>query len=276
VSGTPPPLAPAGRAFWEDVAGAYGSESGYFERAGMLTVAAAGLRAGERVADIACGTGACLLPAARGVGPAGTVVGVDQSETMAARARQALAAAGAGNARVATGDAGALPLAAGSFDAVLCGLGVGFFTDLRRAVAEIARVLRDGGRFAWSVAAGGGSEWAFLRRAYARFGLLRMMTQARAAQDTGSMPAALDQAGLTPAAQERHVVQVRFAGFDAWWEWLMASGMREFINRLDQSQQSLFRALVRAGASGITDDSGLVLRQNFIVRSAVKNARWSP
>ena len=93
------------------------------------------LPTGALVADVACGSGATLdVLADRGL----LGVGVDIE-------RRALARAG-GVAVV--GDAHALPLATGAYDAALCECAVSTFTDPERAVAELARVVRPGGQVA--------------------------------------------------------------------------------------------------------------------------------
>jgi SAM-dependent methyltransferase len=263
---------PGGEHFWDGAAVGYGAGSSFFADAGEALVATAGLTGGESVADIACGTGASLLPAARLLAGGGFVIGVDRSVAMAALARRAVTAASAdlASVRVAAGDVLALPLRDAAFDVVLCGLGVGFFTDLVGALAEVARVLRPGGRFSWSVAAGGGPGWGFLGRAYARFGLLRMLTAERAGNSRYSMPAALDSAGLEPQARTEHVIQTRFASADAWWEWLLATGMGELIARLDPGARAAFRDSVIGSVSLLADGHGIQLSQRLIVSSATR------
>lgn len=102
---------------------------------------------GERVLDVGCGTGTLALAARRRVGAAGTVHGVDAAAEMVARAQQKAARAGLAAAfDVAPADA--LPFPHGAFDAVLCTLVVHHLpAGLRpRAIAEMRRVLRPGGR----------------------------------------------------------------------------------------------------------------------------------
>ena len=107
-------------------------------------VAAAGsLRPGERVLDVACGTGAVAREAARSVGAGGTVVGLDNNPGMLAVAR-AVSAATAVEWREA--DAMAMPFADAEFDVVLCQLGLQYFPDRLAAMQEIHRVLVPDGR----------------------------------------------------------------------------------------------------------------------------------
>jgi SAM-dependent methyltransferase len=105
-------------------------------------------RGGERVLDVACGTGRLALDLARAVGPGGSVVGVDLSAAMVDAARRRVAAHGIGNAVFEGMDAEALALPDASFDVVVCALGLMYMPDPRQALREMARVLRPGGRIA--------------------------------------------------------------------------------------------------------------------------------
>jgi len=108
----------------------------------------AGVGPGARVLDVATGTGDLALELARRVHPGGEVVGVDFAEAMLARARLKAAAPGAAGVRprFELGDALSLPFPADSFDAAGAGFGVRNFSDLRHGLAEMARVVRPGGR----------------------------------------------------------------------------------------------------------------------------------
>jgi demethylmenaquinone methyltransferase / 2-methoxy-6-polyprenyl-1,4-benzoquinol methylase len=96
---------------------------------------------GDRVLDVATGTGDLAVELARRVGAAGEVTGSDFSEEMLARAR-----AKAPGLRWEWGNALELPYASGRFDAVTVGFGARNFSDLDRGLAEMARVARPGGR----------------------------------------------------------------------------------------------------------------------------------
>jgi demethylmenaquinone methyltransferase/2-methoxy-6-polyprenyl-1,4-benzoquinol methylase len=105
---------------------------------------------GSRVLDVATGTGDLALELARRVAPSGEVVGSDFSEGMLARAR-AKAGTGDGGStqapiRFEWGDALELPYESDSFDAATVGFGARNFSDLRQGLAEMARVVRPGGR----------------------------------------------------------------------------------------------------------------------------------
>jgi ubiquinone/menaquinone biosynthesis C-methylase UbiE len=106
------------------------------------------LKAGERILDVACGTGLLTFKAVALVGPQGEVVGADISEQMIKSARAAAAARGTANVRFERMDAEALKFSDSSFDAVLCALGLMYVPDPERAVREFHRLVRSGGRAA--------------------------------------------------------------------------------------------------------------------------------
>ena len=105
---------------------------------------------GERVLDVACGTGSVARHVAPMVGAHGKVVALDISPAMLAVARTLPAPAGA-TITWLDGDATRLALPDDAFDLVLCQQGVQFFPDRAAAVREMRRVLTDGGRVVLSV-----------------------------------------------------------------------------------------------------------------------------
>lgn len=115
-------------------------------QAAMLEAAA--LAPGERVIDVACGTGIVSAAAARAVGASGRVLGIDIAEQMVEAARQRALP----QARFMRMDGEALDgIADASFDVALCALGLMYLPAPERALREMARVLLPGGRVALAV-----------------------------------------------------------------------------------------------------------------------------
>jgi ubiquinone/menaquinone biosynthesis C-methylase UbiE len=110
---------------------------------------AARIAPGMRVLDIAAGTGLAAEAALKIVGPSGHVTAADLSPAMVEKSRSRLGHAR--NASVVVADGQALSFPDESFDAVVCSLGLMFFPDAPRGLAEFHRVLRSGGRAAVSV-----------------------------------------------------------------------------------------------------------------------------
>jgi ubiquinone/menaquinone biosynthesis C-methylase UbiE len=112
-------------------------------------IEAADLRPGERVLDVACGTGIVTRLAADRVRADGSVAGLDPNPAMLAVAREAAS----GEAPITWHEAHAehIPLDDDRFDVVLCGMGLQFFANRAAALREIRRVLAPGGRFVANV-----------------------------------------------------------------------------------------------------------------------------
>jgi demethylmenaquinone methyltransferase/2-methoxy-6-polyprenyl-1,4-benzoquinol methylase len=99
---------------------------------------------GDRVLDVACGTGDLALELARRVGPGGAVLGCDFSERMLELAREK--AVGAPGVRFEWANALELPYDDDAFAAATVGFGARNFADLEQGLREMARVVRPGGR----------------------------------------------------------------------------------------------------------------------------------
>jgi ubiquinone/menaquinone biosynthesis C-methylase UbiE len=109
-------------------------------------LALAALTPGARVLDVACGTGLVTFPAADAVRPGGSVVATDLSEAMVTRLAEAAAARGAAHVRAERMDAEDLRVPDASFDVALCALGLMYVPTPLKAMQEMHRVLRPGGR----------------------------------------------------------------------------------------------------------------------------------
>lgn len=120
----------------------------FFTPMGAALVEAAALRPGEKVLDAGCGRGAVLFPAAAAVGPAGSVTGIDLAPGMVSRTAAQAAALPWVDVRL--GDAQAPGLPDGSFDVVTAGLVLFFLPDPRAALTAYGKLLRPGGRLAFT------------------------------------------------------------------------------------------------------------------------------
>jgi ubiquinone/menaquinone biosynthesis C-methylase UbiE len=131
-----------GWARWE------GTVAAWMEPATEAMLVLANVDSGARVLDLACGAGSQTLGAAHRVGARGSVVASDISETMLGHVRENARAAGLTNVTTLAGAAEDLDVAAESFDAVICRLGLMLFVDPARALVAVARALRPEGRVA--------------------------------------------------------------------------------------------------------------------------------
>jgi ubiquinone/menaquinone biosynthesis C-methylase UbiE len=111
----------------------------------------AGVTVGSQVLDLGAGTGDQTLLAARRIGPGGMVLATDISASMLALTQEAARAADLPNVRTRVMDAQRIDLEAGSFDAAMARFSLQFIPDVQRALAEVRRVVKRGGRFAAAV-----------------------------------------------------------------------------------------------------------------------------
>ncbi len=177
---------------------------------------AAHVVSGQRVLDVACGTGVLARALARRVRPGGSVVGLDVNDGMLAVARRK-----APEVEWVRGAAEALPFPDASFDAVVSQFGLMFFEDRRAAIREMARVLRPGGRLAVAV-------WDSLDRTpgYAAMTALlkRLFGKETAASlyapytlgDPEPLRALFEGVGLTDLAVTTHDGTARFPSIASW------------------------------------------------------------
>jgi arsenite methyltransferase len=115
-----------------------------------VPTAVADLHQGEAVLDLGSGAGADVLISARRVGPSGKAIGLDMTDEMLELARANAREAGVDNVEFVKGYIEDIPLANASVDVVISNCVINLAADKRTVLAESARVLRPGGRFAVS------------------------------------------------------------------------------------------------------------------------------
>jgi SAM-dependent methyltransferase len=119
--------------------------SPFLQNVAAQTMSLLRLEPGESVLEVGCGTGVFLPLLAREVGSSGRVVGVDHSASMVHDARQG-AAGGVHNIEIRQADALELPFESATFDAVHCERVLMHVEDADRAISEMVRVTKPGGR----------------------------------------------------------------------------------------------------------------------------------
>ena len=174
----------------------------------------AGVRAGQRVIDVGCGTGALTAELVRRVG-AVAVAAVDPSEPLAAAARERLPGVDVRSAR-----AEALPYPAGTFDAALAQLVVHFMADPVAGIREMARVTRADGivvACVWDIAGGRSPMSPFWEAA-------RQLDPAAPSEATyagarqGHLVELFRTAGLRDVEESVLEADLQHSTFDDWWE----------------------------------------------------------
>lgn len=185
-----------------------------FRQWGEIVTQAAGIGPGQRVLDVACGTGVLALAAAARVGSDGAVAALDANDGMLDVARRKTS-----TIEWRSGRAEALPFDDASFDAVVSQFGMMFFDDPVAALREMTRVLRSGGRLAVAV-------WDSLERSpgYATLAALLLRAFGDRVADAFRAPFVLGnrerllalcaEAGIENAAVTAHSGAVRFVSID--------------------------------------------------------------
>jgi ubiquinone/menaquinone biosynthesis C-methylase UbiE len=216
---------------------------GFWDRFGGATVARLHLAAGGSVLDLCCGAGASAIPAARAVGPAGRVLGIDVAGPLLEQARARAARDGLANAEFRHGDATRTGLPAGTFDAVVCVFGVFFAPDMQAFAAEMWRLVRPGGVLAITTWGPGLFEPANTCFWEAVGAVEPSLVRAFNPWDEITTPAAL--AGLFPHAAAPAVVAVpgehHFGLPDSFWDIVLGSGYRATIEALGPDQRDRVR-----------------------------------
>jgi ubiquinone/menaquinone biosynthesis C-methylase UbiE len=218
---------------------------GFWDRFGAETVARLALAPGEAALDLCCGAGASAIPAARAVGPAGTVLGVDLAAPLLAAGRARADAERLRNIELRQADARSTGLPSGAFDAVTCVFGVFFASDMERFTAEMWRLVRPGGRLALTTWGPGLFEpandafWKAVRE------LEPGLYKAFNPWDEITTPAALTglfvRSGTAPPAVEAVEGEHRLSEPDDFWDVVLGSGYRATVDALAPGQREELR-----------------------------------
>jgi len=181
-------------------------------------LAAAEIAAAHRVLDVATGTGEVAAVALSRVGRAGRVVGADISVAMLDAAHSRLADL---RFQPVAADGQALPFANGTFDSVVCHLGLMFFPDPVRGLKELRRVLREGRRAAVCVISRPerAPMWGVLAETLARYlpDQREVLHLSFALGDAGHLEGLLASVGFREITVTQETRECRFESFDDYW-----------------------------------------------------------
>jgi SAM-dependent methyltransferase len=222
-------------------------------------------RPGERVLELACGPGGLGLAAAERVAPGGEVVMSDVASEMTAIAAARADALGVTNVTTCDLDLERIDQPDASYDVVLCREGLMFALDPARAVREIRRVLRPGGRVAVAV-------WG-PRERNPWLGVVFDAVSAQigapvpppgipgpfALEDADRLAGLLSSAGLSDVVVGEVAVPLRAGSFEEWWTRTsaLAGPLAKIIASLPEEAGQALRARVREGSRPYETPTGL-------------------
>jgi ubiquinone/menaquinone biosynthesis C-methylase UbiE len=256
------------------VAGVFDRGSGSYEQLGpqfftpmgLALVTRAAISPGERILDVGCGRGSVLFPAAEATGPTGSVVGIDLAPGMVALT--AAAAEPLGHVQVLQGDAAAPDFPDAEFDVVLAGLVVFFLPDPTAALTEYARVLKPGGRLAFTTF--GPADPHFEQAVKTIGGFVPGAPEQRPAEffrDPESITEMLT--GWAEVTITDQTVETRFTGPSQWWDWLWSHGVRGMLEQIPAERLDAAREAAVAVMEGArTPEGDLAIHTGIRVTTA--------
>lgn len=218
------------------------------------------VRPGERVLDVATGTGEALLAAAERSGDRGSVVGIDLTVEMLERATAAIRDCHLDNAELRQMDAEQLKLPAESFDAALSAFALSSFPNRNRALKECRRVLCPGGRlglvdaFDWYFQQD--SRWQWQEEVLRSFGALDEVKQADSKPI--DLSTTLSSVGFTAVQSIEDAVDLVFHDEEEWWRWSWSHGTRGLFERVPVRRRDEFKSRLLPGLQNCRESDGMI------------------
>jgi ubiquinone/menaquinone biosynthesis C-methylase UbiE len=227
----------------------------------------AALRRGERVLDVACGTGIVARQALERVGDGGLVVGTDINPGMLGVARDALPESSWREA-----NAEDLPFRDDAFDVVFCQMGLQFFADKPAAARELRRVLVPGGRLFVNVPGPTPRLFGELEEALARHlgsdvaGFVRAVFSFH---DPAELRDLLSSAGFEQVKVRSNPVTLRLAAPENFlWRYVHSTPLGTAVAQLDEDGRIALEREVVAAWRPFTEDGMLILQVSLTTASA--------
>ena len=231
---------------------------------------------GRKVLDVATGTGAAALAAARLVGPEGRVIGIDLSEGMLDQAYANCHRQGLSNVDLHTMDAGRLEFRVGYFDTAMCAAGIYLLPDMLACLKEVERVLKPGGHFVFS----GYTRQSFQPMADLLVDSLAESNFKHAGPATPlywrRLASSDDYTGLLTAAGfadvRVHTRQLGYhlSGANEWWEVVWHSELRELVDQVPEDALGRFRVRHQEVVERLRREKGIWLDAGTVFASGVK------
>lgn len=230
----------------------------------------AALQPGERVVDVACGTGIVTRAAAEAVGPTGAVTGVDVAPDMIGVAK-ATPAPTAPPIEWHEADAADLPLPDDSYDVALCQMGLMFMEDRAGALAEMRRVLRPGGRVVVNTPGAIQRPFELMEEAIVAHispelgGFVRAVFSMH---DPDELAGLLREAGFEDVSATVETTTLQLPGpAEFLWEYINLTPMGPFVAQAPEEAQQAMEAQVVEAWQPFVVDGGVPADQPMVIAS---------
>jgi len=259
---------------FDKVAGGYDNEAmRFFPFAADRAVKTLQPRQGQKILDVATGTGVVALACAQAVQPGGRVTGIDLAESMLSIARDNARKLGVNNYDQFLMDADSLEFRSDYFDGTICSFALFLLPDMEHALAEWRRVTKPGGKVVFTSF----GENAFLpmmtlfAEQLADFGveLTEDSFSAKRLSVPATCEALLRNTGFDALQVEQAQVGYHLQRADDWWTILTNSGARGILDRVDQTRLAAFKAAHLSSIQTLFSEKGLWLDIELLVSSGV-------
>lgn len=225
----------------------------------------AGLQSGQKVLDIATGTGTAAITAASMVGANGKVIGIDIAQEMLTQAQSKIAAAGITNIELRQEDAEQLSFSDNSLDSAICASGIFFLPDMLKGLREWQRVTKPGGLVAFS---------SFNQTAFKpmsdKFNVLIEKYDVLMPSAARRLSTPEKCLNLMQAAEFQDIeIQIEQLGYylssvDEWWQLVCNTGFRIRLSQIPQEKLAQFKTEHLAEIETLMTDKGIWLDMETI------------
>ena len=232
----------------------------------------AALRPGERVLDVACGTGIVARLALKELSANGTVVGLDINPDMLAVASTASPPGSSIDWHEASAEA--MPLANASFDAVLCQMGLQFMPDKHAALREIRRVMVPGGRLILNMPGPTPRLFAIMAE-----GLTRhlggetggFVHQVFSLHDTAEIENLISEAGFHDVSVQSDTRSLRLPAPEEFlWQYIYSTPLAGAMAQVDDDHRGSLERDIISKWQAFVKDHALILHVRMVVATAWK------